>query len=198
MIWKMTSLPFEEKRDLDKSSLIHEPFFSSTLGISRNTECHLERKKGSDRFHLLANSSRRFHRVCREDTSLSLFLSLFIYLSLSFRCHGDIVWIKTWHIVEFSSRSMHPGKDSPHAILLGLRASVLRVFLHFGRIPLHPRGTSATLLPDLQWNRSIQTLVFGERNVYTLKKVVWDNEGYSRRETSQDYVNLKMIHLFMR
>lgn len=125
-------------------------------------------------------------------------LSFFIYLSLSFRCHGDTVWIKTWHIVEFSSRSMHPGKDSPHAILLGLRASVLRVFLHFGRILLHPRGTSATLLPDLQWNRSIQTLVFGERNVYTLKRVVWDNEGYSRRETSQDYVNLKMIHLFMR
>lgn len=76
MIWKMTSLPFEEKRDLDKSSLIHEPFFSSTLGISRNTECHLERKKGSDRFHLLANSSRRFHRVCREDTSLFFYLSL--------------------------------------------------------------------------------------------------------------------------
>lgn len=81
MIWKMTSLPFEEKRDLDKSSLIHEPFFSSTLGISRNTECHLERKKGSDRFHLLANSSRRFHRVCREDTSLSL--SFFLCLSIS-------------------------------------------------------------------------------------------------------------------
>lgn len=161
MIWKMTSLPFEEKRDLDKSSLIHEPFFSSTLGISRNTECHLERKKGSDRFHLLANSSRRFHRVCREDTSLSFsfFLCLSISLSLS-RCHGDTVWIKTWHIVEFSSRSMHPGKDSPHAILLDLRASVLRVFFHFGRIPLHPRGTSATLLSDLQWNRSIQTLMF--------------------------------------
>lgn len=128
------------------------------------------REKGSDRFHLLVNSS--------QDSIVFAAKTLFLSLSFSFRHHSDTVWIKTWRIVEFSSRPMHPGKDSPHTILSGLRASDLRIFLHFGRIPLH-QGTSAIPLPDLQWNRKYSNAyVFDERNVYILKKVVRDNEKY--------------------
>lgn len=133
------------------------------------------REKGSDRFHLLVNSS--------QDSIVFAAKTLFLSLSFSFRHHSDTVWIKTWRIVEFSSRPMHPGKDSPHTILSGLRASDLRIFLHFGRIPLH-QGTSAILLPDLLVKSKVfERLYFWwTKCVYILKKVVRDNEKYIVRE----------------
>ena len=131
------------------------------------------REKGSDRFHLLANSSQDSIVFAAK----TLFLSLSLFLSPSFRHHSDTVWIKTWRIVEFSSRPMHPGKDSPHTILSGLRASDLRIFLHFGRIPLH-QGTSAILLPDLLVKSKVFERLYFWWNVYILKKVVRDNEKY--------------------
>lgn len=199
MIWKMTSLPFEEKRNLDKSSLIHEPFFSSTLGISRNTECHLERKKGSDRFHLLANSSRRFHRVCREDTSLflSFFLCLSISLSLSLPRRHRLDQDVTYRRILFSVDASWKRFAACHFVgLTSFRSSSFPPFRPNTSSPT--RNICNTITRFTVKSKYSNAYVFGERNVYTLKRVVWDNEGYSRRETSQDYVNLKMIHLFMR